>query len=448
MASTRLPHFPTATSITAISSRGLDTIASLDGLRALAILVVMWEHSGLIRLTPHIDRIMRPAYLGVDVFFVLSGFLITRILLHDRARDVPLRFFLMRRFLRIFPIYYLTLAVVAVWRPGPDVGWSALYLSNFYFAFNTDPSPLRHTWSLAVEEHFYLFWPLLVYSLKPQWSRNLAWLLPFLGVGCATALLCVAPETWPTGALIYRGTMFRITSLALGALIAFYEPQLRAHTRRLRGLGLVTFCGGALAISVVLPLLFLVLRLSHNWKSLAHMVGFALLATGILLITLSLSSAPTAATNPTVKPTVASTGRSHFFAGLLLIIALGVWAYNTFTSASIWPRFSSQTLTTLLQSGLLCAALIYCGLSFSGWANGAKVLLESSPLRFIGRISYGLYLYHVPVFIMWGLDSKSGILAPWFSLVGAFVTTWLVALASFRWIETPILRFKDRFRQG
>jgi peptidoglycan/LPS O-acetylase OafA/YrhL len=432
------------------SSRGLDTIASLDGLRALAILAVMWEHSNLIRLPSQIHGMVRPAYLGVDIFFALSGFLITRILLHDRARGVPLRFFLMRRFLRIFPIYYLTLAVVAVWRPGPDVGWSALYLSNFYFAFNSDPSLLRHTWSLAVEEHFYLFWPLMVYGLKLHWSRALAWFFPIMGVGCGVALISFAPEAWPVGNLIYRGTMFRITSLALGALVAFYEPQLRAETKRLRALGLAIFCGGALAKSVVLPLLFLVLHLSYNWNSLVRMIGFALLATGILLITLSLSPAPDPdpTTNVPDEPTAVSTRRSHFLASLLLLIALGVWVYNTFSSDSNWPRFSSQTLTTLLQSSLLSAAFIYCGLSFNGWANGARTLLESSPLRFIGRISYGLYLYHAPVFVIWGLGSKTSTLAPWVTIIGAFVTTGLVAVASFRWIETPILRLKDRFRES
>src|SRR5882672_2186860 len=124
--------------------------------------MVLWSHVP-VASTPGVVRLLRsafnPGYLGVDLFFVLSGFLITRILLADRENERPLRFFLARRALRIFPIYYLLLAVLLLAKPGQYLAWCAIYLSNFHFMFDKTPNPLPHTWSLAIEEHFYLIWP-------------------------------------------------------------------------------------------------------------------------------------------------------------------------------------------------------------------------------------------------------------------------------------------------
>ena len=110
---------------------------------------------GTIGLIPHRAAASILGNAGVDLFFALSGFLITRILLNERAKGAPLRYFMARRALRIFPIYYLTLAVTAVIAPrDPLLLPAADYVSNFVGALDPQPSTLVRTWSLCVEEHF------------------------------------------------------------------------------------------------------------------------------------------------------------------------------------------------------------------------------------------------------------------------------------------------------
>ena len=144
-----------------MSTDRLPYLPALDKLRGIAVLLVLFTH------TPHhlkgdlglwVQQWLAPGYLGVDIFFALSGFLITRILLFERDRGGSILAFWKRRAVRIFPAFYLLVAVVAVVRWGPELPWVATYLSNFH-RLGSFPSPLRHTWSLAVEEHFYLVCP-------------------------------------------------------------------------------------------------------------------------------------------------------------------------------------------------------------------------------------------------------------------------------------------------
>ncbi|MEX1259103.1 MAG: acyltransferase [Gemmatimonadota bacterium] len=121
-----------------------DHLPALDSLRGLAVLLVLWHHlpDDLFGpLAAAVGFAIRPGYLGVDIFFVLSGFLITRILLFDRARGASLGTFFKRRFARIFPVYYLTLLVVGLWQPGSYILWAALDLCNFYYAVEKTPFP-------------------------------------------------------------------------------------------------------------------------------------------------------------------------------------------------------------------------------------------------------------------------------------------------------------------
>ena len=148
---------------------------ALDGLRALAVLGVMIYHFG------NGDASwLRGGFLGVDVFFVLSGYLITGLLLDEQVRrgTIDLVGFWVRRLRRLFPAMLLMLIAVAgwIWWATPpdsypsrrsDIFWTLGYLANWhmigssddYFAAYTTASPLRHTWSLAVDEQFYLVWP-------------------------------------------------------------------------------------------------------------------------------------------------------------------------------------------------------------------------------------------------------------------------------------------------
>lgn len=308
-----------------------------------------------------------PGYVGVDVFFVLSGFLITRILLSDRAKGRPLKNFLMRRFLRIFPIYYLTVFVVLCYHPGVYLLWCALYLSNLYFAYNPTHLPLHHTWSLSVEEHFYLIWPLFARFLPVAQSRRIALfgLIPLAFVGAVLILL--VQDKVPANGLIYMGTVCRASSLALGASFAYSEVWLRGDVRHLgRIIGLL---GAVALISVPVHLL-----LPGEWKSLARMSFFSSFSGIVVLSVIGLSDARVR---------------------LARVLAVGV-------------------------------------------------------LPFCGRISYGIYLYHFPIYDAFHLTSDDLRLVPTTVMpcVLAIVATIGTAVASYYLIERPLLRFKDRFRGG
>ena len=137
--------------------------AQLDGLRALAVAFVMAFH-----FVPGVDRYAPLGSMGVRLFFVLSGFLITRILLESRAWPTAhaLKIFYARRALRIFPVFYLALALAAAINIGPvrqTIGWHVTYLTNVYlFDRGSWHGSISHLWSLAVEEQFYLVWPIVV----------------------------------------------------------------------------------------------------------------------------------------------------------------------------------------------------------------------------------------------------------------------------------------------
>lgn len=213
----------------------LDKIETLDGLRGLAALLVLWAHfpligeSSLSKLSKLLSTYTYAGYIGVDIFFALSGFLITRILLVEKYQGtLSFRRFYIKRFLRIFPIYYLSILVVGFMITWKHMGWVAFYASNYFFSFNVDPHPMRHTWSLCVEEHFYLFWPLIIRFFSIQTAKKIiGFLLPLLAIGSAIATVFIFDKQLADD-LVYRGTSYRILTLALGSAVAYYEPQIRA----------------------------------------------------------------------------------------------------------------------------------------------------------------------------------------------------------------------------
>lgn len=161
--------------------QGQNRFGSLDGLRALAIAAVLWHHwPGRYDLLD--AKLSHYGFLGVDLFFVISGYLITTLLLREEARDgaFSLPAFYWRRVLRILPVYYLVVTAVGVYyivlrgeTQYLDLWpWYYLFLSNFLIG---DIPMLDPTWSLAVEEQFYLIWPVLL-LLAPR-----RWVLPLLG---------------------------------------------------------------------------------------------------------------------------------------------------------------------------------------------------------------------------------------------------------------------------
>ena len=222
-------------------------VPALDGLRGVAVLLVLAFHFA------HIDGdggvverallgATRSGWAGVDLFFVLSGFLITGILLDARGSPGYFRAFYLRRVLRIFPLYYAYLAVLFLVLPAlvPAVdvkaetqGWLWAYLGNILFAreggFQASPYT-GHFWSLAVEEQFYLLWPFLVWFLP---RRRLAWLC--LGfVAGAFALRFAIHRTTFNATAAYVLTPARLDALAMGALVAIAarEPAWWPRVRR------------------------------------------------------------------------------------------------------------------------------------------------------------------------------------------------------------------------
>jgi len=251
-------------------------------------------------------------YLGVDIFFVLSGYLITRILLVDARNGVPLRGFYARRLLRIFPIYYLVLALHAVVRLTPAVGWSAAYLSNYYFAVTRAPSLLSHTWSLAVEEHFYLLWPVLLRILKPSHHKPACLLL--IGASLAASCAIVLSGTRMAESLVYAGTQSRMLSLCAGGAVALYHPgdPERVSWRQrgwLLGLGGV---GVALAVGLAFA--------RSPWAFVVNAAAFAAVSVGLLMTALDAFVAGRATSRVLCSWALRRTGR----------ISYGLYLYHPF----------------------------------------------------------------------------------------------------------------------
>jgi peptidoglycan/LPS O-acetylase OafA/YrhL len=271
-------------------------------------------------------------WYGVELFFVLSGFLITGILLDARGQPGYFRNFYARRTLRIFPLYYLTLAILFVFLPrfaGSSLGFASVpfgiqwwywgYASNVFLGLKgwaAGPPHMPHFWSLAVEEQFYLVWPLVV-LLVPR--RRLGW--TFLGV----ALGALA---WRTMLVLHHDhyvfteviTPSRVDALAFGALIALIVRLPNGRERLTRALPALAVAG-ALAVAAI------------AWSRHSLMID-----------------------DPVVR--------------------------------SIGLTATSFALGTLVAAGVLCAE---GGIPYR--------LMSLSPLRFIGRYSYAMYVFHYPVMI-------------------------------------------------
>lgn len=212
-----------APSAVAYTEAPVQRLEQLDGLRTIAFLAVFFHHALAVKLL----------WAGVDLFFVLSGFLITGILLRQRTSPGYFRTFYYRRFLRIFPPYYLVLALAFALLPQarPDWPWYALYLSNIHSSFFTaDVAPaLLPMWSLAIEEQFYVLWPLVVFLCDARVLKRLCIAL----IIAAPALRALATVTWPDFRPVYHLLPTRMDLLAAGALVAVWWSEKPAFVQRL-----------------------------------------------------------------------------------------------------------------------------------------------------------------------------------------------------------------------
>jgi peptidoglycan/LPS O-acetylase OafA/YrhL len=353
--------------VPAAHARFLDVryFGSLDGLRALSVLAVVWHHTAGTGRTGLAGR----GSLGVEFFFAISGFLITTLLLRERDRygRISLRDFYARRTLRIFPLYYATLALyvgltLATSRRSTPSGQAFLadlpafltYTSN-WFVGSGDAVTFYFAWSLATEEQFYLFWPpllvLLMTVARGRFAVPVVALLALLAVDAVVTALTAEPRGLPVVVLVSLAT-----------------PIL---------------AGAALAV---------VLHAPAGFRAVAPALGWRWTPLVLLLLVLVL----------------APVDDGLVLVGLVMSLVV----------ASCCVR-EDHVLAPLLR-----------------WA----------PLRWTGVISYGVYLLHqlAANLVEAGLGLDEGPLL----FVATVPVTLLAAWLSYRFFETPVLRYKRRFERG
>jgi peptidoglycan/LPS O-acetylase OafA/YrhL len=239
-------------------------VPALDGVRGIAIALVLLHHSGWPRFVGPIG------WVGVDLFFVLSGYLITSILIDTREASHRARSFYVRRALRIFPLYYAVLVAVFVVAPTilsihwpsyralvPEQIWYWTYLCDWPMAFSHPPivTILGHFWTLSIEEQFYWVWPLVIWALSRQAAVRLCGVLVVGASILRIFLVTHVPLVLNPSLVVAFEYLFlptRIDGLAVGALVALVlrgPGGAAALVRWLRPAAVAG--GGALAVVVI-----------------------------------------------------------------------------------------------------------------------------------------------------------------------------------------------------
>jgi len=350
---------------------------ALDGLRGIAILLVICSHN--FNFFPHFSR----GWVGVDLFFVLSGFLITDILLRTKQSDNFLRNFYVRRALRIFPLYYG--ALILFFLVAPAIGsiqdqykyysdhsaMSFFHLQNWLYILNEKPVDhmlFGHFWSLSVEEQYYFAWPLVILLVRSKKA------VARVAIVLLTACIILRFASW-----IYLGPgytnfqfqfMTRMDGLCIGSLLAIWRQmdELLSWKKFSR------FCFACLGMHAIV------------W---------------IAILTIPRLEFP------------------HF---------------------SIFGYTSISAVFGLAVGGAL------------HYRNKLTRILELRSLKFMGKISYGLYIFHWPVlvffklylldeFVSSGISNFSSILI---ISVLALLTALIISLLSYRFVESKFLSMKDK----
>jgi len=348
--------------------------SDIEGLRALAILLVVATHAGVTWLPG--------GFVGVDVFYVLSGYLITGLLVQEAATTGHMRFanFYARRLRRLLPALLLMLAVTCILAKvlvAPtelpeqisNATSAALWLSNFQFAFwnmdyfapQSDTALFLHTWSLGVEEQFYLVWPLLVVVAMGAWKY-------------ARRTSNLARLKWVFGAIFLASFALSLYWTYRSPLFAFYMMPSRAWQF---ALGAIVF------LAVGSP----AYRVSTNFVQSVWLRPMGWL--GLVMILLASLIVTRTAPYP------------------------GTWA--------LLPSFGA-------------ALVLAAGAQQQGWAGR---FLSWRPMQALGRVSYSWYLWHWPVLLLGAtlLDASNG----WNRLL-LVLGSLLISAASYHFFETPIRR--------
>ena len=324
---------------------------------------------------------------GVNLFFLLSSYLITELLIRERARfgHVDLKSFYMRRILRIWPLYFVFLALAWAMQwfvPGQHIGWRAglaftLLGGNWWLVFVGFPSSVIFPlWSVSIEEQFYVFWPATMRKLSRHGLLTAAALM--LAVANLTRWYLASHHTWESK--IWANTFVQLDAIALGILLA------------------VLLAGRA--------------------PRLAPFVRAALLIGGFACLAL-------AANYFQIKGDPLTTARVLLGYPMVAIGAVAIF------------------LGTLREEGIT-------GLHPNRWPESARIWRACglSPLIYLGRISYGLYVFHVLGLMIsdYTVDNQESSLGRYFfrDAVALAITVALAAI-SYRWLETPFLTLKQRF---
>lgn len=334
----------------------------LDGLRGMAALSVVAFHANL--------GIAVNGYVGVDVFFALSGFLITTILMSEvgHTGTVRLRRFYLRRFLRLYPALVCVcglvgLAAVVTGRAAevlPGVAAALLYVTNWWIYSGGESPMLDHTWTLAIEEHFYLIWPLILMGISARRT-----LLKAGASLCVMMLVALFFVPWVGSMDGVRASYLRGFPIVWGSVLGvlFCRRILVQQTKQTKLLDIA----GTVSLTMLTAILILPYELPEGWL------------TGPLSITGALS---------------------------ILVVAASV----------------------------------------AGQPSRTASLLSWTPLRWSGTRSYGLYLYHLPILSVLTHQVTTG--PHWLRMGAGIVLSLLVTELSFRWVESPFLRLKDRVGTG
>ncbi|MEX1170780.1 MAG: acyltransferase family protein [Chloroflexota bacterium] len=378
--------------------RSIGRLRGLDGLRAVAVLAVVLYHAGLGGPSG--------GFLGVEVFFVISGFLITALLLAEHratGRIDPIAFWL-RRARRLLPALFFLLAATMAFavvvvpeeiaRLRADALAAVVYITNWhliagdqsYFESIGRPSLFVHLWSLAIEEQFYLFWP-IVLALALLAGRRAALAMTLVGAAGSAAWMALQFDPASDPSRVYYGTDTRLTGLLLGAALAFVWvppvpslPTLRPGLNRRRRRRLLARAASAGLASG-----------TGRWGSVWL-------------------------------------GRALDLVAIAALAGLG----GFFVAADAFEPL-------LYQGGLAILALLTVVVIAAAVHPRTHVgrVLDVAPLRWVGTRSYSIYLWHWPIFALTrpGLDIPLEAPA---TLVFRLVLTVMAAEASYRFVEMPI----------
>lgn len=348
-------------------------IPALDGLRAFAVLAVIAYHMNF--------SWAKGGLLGVTVFFVLSGYLITGLLVTEWAqtKTIDLKNFWLRRVRRLVPAIVFVIVVVAalctvfnhelLTKMRPDIPPALLFFSNWWYIFHDlsyfealgAPSPLNHFWSLAIEEQFYLVWPVaLLAAFKLGAKRPLLRRIAVVLAAASALAMALLYDPVADPSRVYYGTDTRAFSLLIGAWLAFKMPASR--------MGKV----GA--------------RLTKQGRMAMDGVGIAA------------------------------------FAGLVLMVALT----DGFSPFLYWGGLVIASVLTAVVIAVIANPRSRLG-----------SLASARPLVWIGKRSYGMYLWHYPILLLMNPGNATGEIDPMHCLLQLAVI-FAVSAFSFKFIEDPI----------